>query len=57
MASKAELVKETSKELANCNPKTLTRINQLNKILVTLSASQLDYLIELSTLLFCQPPK
>lgn len=57
MAAKEELLNETVNLMEQCNVDTLTRIFKLNQILVGLSAAQLEYLLELSNLLFGQPPK
>lgn len=57
MTAKEELLIETTKILEQCNTESLKRIFSLNHILVGLSAAQMEYLIELSNLLFCQPPK
>lgn len=57
MTAKEELLIETTKLLEQCNSESLKRIFNLNQILVGLSAAQMEYLIELSNLLFCQPPK
>lgn len=57
MTAKEELLVETTKILEKCNAESLGKIFELNRILVGLSAAQMEYLIELSNLLFCQPPK
>lgn len=57
MAAKEKLLIENTKLLEQCSAETIERILNLNKILMGLSASQIEYLIELSNLLFCQPPK
>lgn len=54
---KAQYIEEIAGLLEECNGETVASINMFSKILVTLSAAQLEYLIELATLLFCQPPK
>lgn len=57
MTTKEELMVETSKLLEQCDTESATRIFKLNQILVSLSAAQMEYLIELSTLLFGQSLK
>lgn len=57
MTTKEELMVETTKLLEQCNPESTVKIYKLNQILVGLSAAQLEYLIELATLLFSQSLK
>lgn len=57
MTVKENLIIETTTLLEQCSTESLTRIFNLNQVLVGLSAAQLEYLIELVNLLFCQPPK
>lgn len=57
MTANQELLQETTKLLEQCSTENLMNVININKILVNLSASQLEYLLELSTLLFCQSPK
>lgn len=57
MAANTEMIQEISEHLEKCDFEKLTSINQLSKIMVTLSAAQLNYLLDLSNLLFCQPPQ
>ena len=57
MASQKELMVEATKLLEQCSLESTAKIYKLNQILVGLSAAQLEYLIELATLLFGQPPK
>lgn len=57
MTANQELLQETTKLLEQCSAENLMNVININKILVNLSASQLEYLLELSTLLFCQSPK
>lgn len=54
---KAQYIQEIVELLEKCSEGTTASIHQFSKILVTLSAAQMEYLIELATLLFCQPPK
>lgn len=54
---KARYTKEIVELLEKCNEETIISINQLNHVLVGLSAAQLEYLIELTHLLFGQTPK
>jgi len=57
MITKKELIVETAMLLDRCDIESVERISKLNKILVGLSAAQMEYMLELATLLFCQPPK
>lgn len=57
MVTKEELLIEITNVLGKCTPESLESILELNRILVGLSAAQMEYLIELSNLLFCQPLK
>lgn len=57
MAAKEDLLTENAKLLEKCSAETIERILKLNKILVGVTAAQMEYIIELSNLLFCQPPK
>lgn len=57
MSANTELLHDISKLLEKCDLETLISINQISKVLVTLSAAQLEYLLELLNLLFCQPTK
>lgn len=50
-------IKEIMELLEKCNAESLGRIFELNSILIGLTATQMEYLIELSTLLFCQSTK
>lgn len=57
MTAKEELMVNTTELFEQCSTESLTRIFKLNQILVGLSAAQMEYLIELATLLFGQSPK
>lgn len=57
MNENTELAQDIFWHWEKCDTENLARIKRLNKILVTLSAAQLEYLLELSNLLFGQPPK
>ena len=54
---KENYIKETAKLLEQCNPESAVKIYKLNQLLIGLSAAQMEYLIELATLLFGQSPK
>lgn len=47
-------IEEITELLEKCDINSLERIYELNEILVNLSAAKMEYLIELSKLLFCQ---
>ena len=55
--TKEQYIKEIIELLMNCNEETIISINHLNHILVELSAGQLEYIIELTSLLFGQSSK
>jgi hypothetical protein len=57
MTANQEQLQETVMLFEQCSAENLMNVININKILVNLSASQLEYLLELSTLLFCQSPK
>lgn len=57
MTANQEQLQEIVMLLKQCSAENLMNVININKILVNLSASQLEYLLELSTLLFCQSPK
>lgn len=57
MTAKEKLLAENTKLLEKCNTETIEKIFKLNTIFVGLSAAQMEYIIELSNLLFGQPPK
>ena len=57
MTANHEQLQETVMLFEQCSAENLMNVININKILVNLSASQLEYLLELSTLLFCQSPK
>lgn len=57
MSANTELLQDISELLEKCDLETLISINQISKVLVTLSSAQLEYLLELLNLLFCQPTK
>lgn len=54
---KAQHIQEIGDLLEKCSAENLMNVININKILVNLSAAQLEYLLELSTLLFCQSSK
>lgn len=54
---KAQYIEAIVETLEKYNGENLKGINQLNMILVGLSAAQLEYLIELAQLLFGQSAK
>lgn len=54
---KERYIKEIMELLESCNVESLGRIFELNSVIIGLSAAQMEYLIELSNLLFCQSPK
>ena len=57
MATEKELMVEIAKLLDQCDTDSAAKIYKLNQILVSLSAAQLEYLVELATLLFGQSLK
>lgn len=57
MTAKEKLLAENAKLLENCCTETVEKIFKLNTVFVGLSAAQMEYIIELSNLLFGQPPK
>lgn len=57
MTANQEQLQEIVMLFEQCSAENLMNVININKILVNLSASQLEYLLELSTLLFCQSPK
>lgn len=56
-SQKDRYIGEIMSLLRKCNTDSLEKIYELNLILVSLSAAKMEYLIELSNLLFSQPPK
>lgn len=54
---KARYIQEMAELFEKCSVETVSSISQLNHMLVGLSAAQLEYLIELTDLLFCKPFK
>ena len=52
MTAKEEL-KELYEILEKCEVKNLPKIIEMNKRLINLSTAQLEYMLELSRLLFC----
>lgn len=57
MTANNQLLSEVTALLKQCNAEKLMSITKINKILVGLSSAQLEYIFELSNLLFGQPPK
>lgn len=57
MTANNQLLSEVTTLLKQCNAEKLMSITKINKILVGLSSAQLEYIFELSNLLFGQPPK
>lgn len=54
---KERYIKEIIELLEKCNVETLEGVFEMNRILVGLTAAQMEYLIELSNLLFHKPSK
>lgn len=54
---KERYIEEIMELLKKCNAEALERVFELNRIFVGLTAAQMEYLIELSNLLFNKPPK
>lgn len=52
--NKEDYICEINLLLGECSTENLVNVVDINKILVTLSAAQVEYLLELSTMLFCQ---
>lgn len=52
---KERYIEEIMELLEKCNGETLERVFELNRVLVGLTAAQMEYLLELSNLLFCKP--
>lgn len=55
--NKEDYICEINRLLGECRAETLANVVDINRILATLSNAQLKYLLELSTLLFCQSSK
>lgn len=52
--NKEDYICEINRLLGECSTENLINVVDINKILVTLSAAQVEYLLELSTMMFCQ---
>lgn len=52
--NKEDYICEINRLLGECSTETLANVVDISRILVTLSNAQVEYLLELSTMLFCQ---